>query len=65
MVAARIRRLEPHRMAAHLLERQRRGEEAECRGGAGRRRDQHLLTPSTRATSAACAGPAPPKPTMA
>ena len=39
----RIRCLEPHRMAAHLLERQRRGEEAQCRGRTGRRRDQHLL----------------------
>ena len=29
-------------MAAHLLERQRRGEEAERGGGAGGRRDQHL-----------------------
>ena len=45
MAAAASGRVEPHRMAAHLLERQRRGEEAECGCGAGRRRDQHLAHP--------------------
>ena len=40
-------------------------EEAQRRGCAGGRRDQHFLTPRMRATPAAWAGPAPPKPTMA
>ena len=66
IVAAGVGRVQPQRMAAHLLERQRRGQEAERRGGAGCGRDHHLAHAERRARPrAAWAGPAPPKPTMA